>query len=257
MSSPKPKKYSIPKGPIRSRIEARISKHNSKSKFSDVSESEEKPEPARSSDSVDNIFDDEELYDRFIEEEGIELDDLNASEIDSLDFDDFSREDNDSETNDTCSKNSQEETEDIPPIVIWELPPTNLTKGQIQKTHIPIDKSGCYQFVFTKLDKVSTRALSIRFSLVCDKSEIKCANTGLGGLKYSKSTCLEFRAPKPGIAELSFKCNNLTNFGNIQFKAILVRKFKVSLLKKDIFLFFYSISPIKFMVEQLIKKMLW
>ena len=228
-SPPKTKKFSVPKGPIRSRIEARIAKHNSKSKFSDVSESEEKPEPARSSDSVDNIFDDEELYDSFIEEEeeeGIELDDLNVNEIDdSLDFDDFSKEYNDSGNNYAESKCSQEETEDIPPVVIWELPSTSLTKGQIQKIHIPIEKSGCYQFVFTKLDKLSTRALSIRFTLVCDKSEVKSAITGLGGLKYSKSTCLEFRAPKPGIAELSFKCNNLTNFGNILFKAILVRIF--------------------------------
>lgn len=113
---------------------------------------------------------------------------------------------------------------------IWEINDITLSKKEQRKEEIQLDKSGCYQFTFTKMDKFASRIVSIGADLTRDGKVIANRNGGIGGLKWQRIHRMEFTISKPASVNLTFICGSITSLGRVRFSVSLVSKQKQLLI---------------------------
>lgn len=114
--------------------------------------------------------------------------------------------------------------------LVWELPNKQMTKNEMFSKNIPLKKRGNYQLIFTKLDAIMLRTLSIRVKIYQNGKEVLNGKAGIGGVKWTKSHCMEFQISQPADLAISLKCCNATSIGKIAFKINLVCSYKKKIL---------------------------
>lgn len=106
--------------------------------------------------------------------------------------------------------------------LVWELNNKEMTKNEMFSKNIPLSRRGNYQLIFTKLDSIILRTLSIRVKVSQNGKHILEGKGGVGGLRWTGSHCMEFQISQPSDISISLKCCNVTSIGKIAFKIELV-----------------------------------
>lgn len=159
-----------------------------------------------------------ENEEEFSDEELFELQTLNTGfkeEEEEIDYDE--EEEENLEILSSTSKESDSSIE-----TIWKTEDISLSKKEQRTEEIELSKAGCYQFTFTKTDKIASRFITIYVNLLREGKIITTKVGGVGGLKWSRIHRMEFTLNKPAIASINIVCGSITTIGRIKFNASLV-----------------------------------